>query len=137
MVNLVSDYFLTTPSHEITKSTKLKRWKTMPASKNMKVPLYYRDNNWDLWSIPLKMKVPQIGTNCFVMSLITSCDAIPPMRAATARSSAAPKRHISLIKSLVKVKPLQPKLLSKPKAVVFDQDILSSICPSNWPGKVL
>lgn len=60
-------------------------------------------------------------------TLITSCDAIPPMKAATAWSSEAPNLHISLIRSSVKVAPLQPKSLSRPTAAVFSRDISSSI----------
>lgn len=60
-------------------------------------------------------------------TLITSCDAIPPVKAATTWSSAAPNRHISLMRSSDKVKPLQPKSLSRPTAVVFNRDMSSSI----------
>lgn len=58
---------------------------------------------------------------------MTSCEATPPMKAATAWSSAAPKRHISLIRSSVNVEPLQPKSFSTLTAVVFNRDISSSM----------
>ncbi|KAK6919368.1 hypothetical protein RJ641_015272 [Dillenia turbinata] len=71
----------------------------------------------------LDQKVPQ--------TFIISWEAIPPTKAATAWSSAAPNRHISLIRSSVRVKPLHPMSLSNPTAMVFNLDISSSISLHN------
>ena len=49
------------------------------------------------------------------------------MKAATTCSSAAPYQHISLIRSSVRVDPLQPKSPSKPTDVVFNRDMSSSM----------
>lgn len=97
--------------------------------------LHKYENTWPnnymsttmLWSFLYHLKKNRRGKARITQTLITSWDAIPPMKAATAWSSAAPNRHISLIRSSVKVTPLQPKSLRRPTAVVFNRDMSSSI----------
>lgn len=86
----------------------------------------FNNNSFDSWSMMLNMHVPDVDINYLVMSLIASCNVIPPTKITKVWSSVAPTRLILLMRSSNKVELKHPKSLIRPTIVLLNWDISSS-----------